>query len=290
MDPKLDANRRSWDERVGIHSRSAFYDVEGWLAAERMPRDEERAALGEVTGKTLVHLQCHFGMDTLRFARAGASVTGVDFSGAAIAEATVLAERAGLAARSRFVCSDVYDAPAALGGERFDVAYVSLGSLCWLPDVAAWGQVVADVLVPGGLFYLNDVHPLSQTLGDEDGSFVAYSYFEEPDGYPDDFAFTYTDGEPLENRQTYWWNHSVAETLGALASAGLVIDRFEEHDWTAFEQWEWLVRSPEGRWMIPAGPAEDPAVNDGRRPRRLVAIDPAAARCLRQHGSSHTGR
>ena len=167
MDPQLDANRRSWDERVGIHSRSAFYDVEGWLAAERMPRDEERAAFGEVTGKSLVQLQCHFGMDTLQFARAGASVTGVDFSAPAIAEATALAERAGLAARSRFVCSDVTEAPALLGGERFDVAYVSLGSLCWLPAIAAWGQVVADVLAPGGLFYLFDVHPLAQSLDDE---------------------------------------------------------------------------------------------------------------------------
>jgi len=247
----MEANRRSWDERVATHARSAFYGVDDWLASGRGPRPEETAAMGDVAGRRLVHLQCHFGMDTLQFARAGATVTGVDFSEAAIAEATSLAERAGLSARARFVCADVLAAPAALGGARFDVVYVSLGSLCWLPDVARWGEVVAELLAPGGVAYLFDVHPLSQIFDDAQGTTVAYSYFEEAEGYVDDFPYTYTDGEPLRNARTYWWNHSVAEILGALARRGLEIERFEEHDWTVFRQFPWLDEEPGGRYVIP---------------------------------------
>jgi len=127
MEPRLEANRANWNERVGIHTRSQFYDVEGWLRDAPGPRSEESDALRDVDGKTLVHLQCHFGMDTLRWVRAGAVVTGVDFSPQAIDEAVALSKRAGLADRSTFVCANVYDAPRALAGQRFDVVYVSLG-------------------------------------------------------------------------------------------------------------------------------------------------------------------
>jgi len=254
MDDRLEANRRNWDERVALHAGSAFYDVAGWLSERRGPRPEELRAVGDVAGRSLVHLQCHFGMDTLQWARAGATVTGVDFSASAIAEATSLAERAGLADSARFVCSDVYDARAALGGARFDVAYVSLGSLCWLPDVARWADVVAGLLAPSGVLYLHDVHPLSQVFDDEEGETVAYSYFEEPEGYADDFPYTYTDGEArLDNTRTYWWNHSLGEIVGALLDRGLAVERLEEHDWTVFRQFPWLVEAPGGRFEIPAG-------------------------------------
>src|ERR1035437_7381959 len=143
MEPRLEANLVNWNSRVRVHADSRFYDVEGWLLSAPGPPSREIEALGDLEGKTHVHLQCHFGMDTLRWARAGATVTGLDFSPAAIDEATV------------------YDAPQALPGKRFDVVYVSLSSLCWLPDVAAWGGVVADLLAPGGRLYLHDVHPFT---------------------------------------------------------------------------------------------------------------------------------
>jgi SAM-dependent methyltransferase len=149
VDARVEANRRRWDESVGVHLASSFYDVEGWLARAPGPRAEELAAPGDVLGRTLVHFQCHFGMDTLQFARAGAIVTGVDFSAAAISAARSLAVRAGLADAATFVCGDVLDAPTLLDGRRFDVAYVSLGSLCWLPSVAAWADAVASVLASG---------------------------------------------------------------------------------------------------------------------------------------------
>jgi SAM-dependent methyltransferase len=211
MEPRLETNLANWNNRVRTHAQSQFYDVEGWLRDAPGPQFREIEALGDVVDTTLVHLQCHFGMDTLRWARAGATVTGLDFSTAAIAEATSLAQRAGLSERASFVCANDYDAPQALLDNRIDIVYVSLGSLCWLPDVAAWGGVVADLLAPGGRRYLHDVHPFTSCL-DNDGERVVYSYFEDPNNpFIDDGIFTYTDGETLTSNRTYEWNHELPD-------------------------------------------------------------------------------
>jgi SAM-dependent methyltransferase len=251
MESRLDANRANWNERVAIHRTSRFYDVEGWLRDAPGPPSREVEAIGDVKEKTLLHLQCHFGMDTLRWARAGATVTGLDYSSAAIKEAVSLADRAGLSDRASFVCANVYDAPRALSGQRFDVIYVSLGSLCWLPDVSAWGRIVAELLRPGGRFYLHDVHPLSQCF-DDDGNRVIYSYFEEPeDPYVSDEASTYTDGGELASTRTYEWNHSISEVLTALTSQGIVPDSLTEHDWTLFQRFPWLIETSSGQHVCP---------------------------------------
>ena len=204
-------------------------------------------------GKTLVHLQCHFGVDTLQWARVGASVTGLDFSPVAIDEAISLAERAGLSERASFVCANVYDARQAFSGKRFDVVYVSFGALCWLPDVAAWAAVVATLLAPGGRFYFHDGHPFTSCF-DDDGERIIYSYFEEPeDPFVSDNSFTYTDGEELGATRTYEWNHSVGEIVTALVGNGLVVDSLTEHDWTLFQQFPWLEETESGLLVIPKG-------------------------------------
>lgn len=251
MDPRFEANRVNWESRVAIHARSAFYDVENWLVQAPGPLAREADALGDLRGKSVVHLQCHFGMDTLRLARAGAVVVGVDFSSAAIDEAIALAARAGLSDRSTFVCANVYDAPTVLLGRQFDLVYVSLGSLCWLSDIAAWGKVVARLLVPGGRLFVHDVHPFSESL-DDSGERVTYGYFEEPD-HPLVFESTrtYTDGEEIPASLTYEWNHSIGEIVTALISQGLALDSLTEHDWTVFQQFPWLVASPAGVHAIP---------------------------------------
>jgi SAM-dependent methyltransferase len=193
MDARLEANLKNWNDRVRIHAESRFYNVEGWLHKAPGPPTWEIDALGDLEGKSLVHLQCHFGMDTMQWARAGATVTGLDFSLAAIDEANALAERAGLSECASFVCANIYDAPRALSEKRFDVVYISLGALCWLPDVAAWGAVVADLLAPGGRLYLHDGHPFTSCF-DDDGEQVIYSYFEEPDSPAvSDSPSTYTE-------------------------------------------------------------------------------------------------
>jgi SAM-dependent methyltransferase len=249
----LAANRRNWDERVQIHVESAFYDVEGWLSKRPGPRQREIDALGDVSGLDLVHLQCHFGKDTLAWADAGATVTGLDFSDEAIRAARELAVRAGLDDRSTFVCADVFDAAATLAPATFDVVYVSLGALCWLPSVARWADQVAALARPGGRLYLHDIHPLAWSL-EPDRPALAYSYFEERQPYVDDSEQTYADlARPLSSRRTYEWNHSVGEVVTALVERGMHVDRLVEHDWTVHQQFPWLVESAPGQWSAGDG-------------------------------------
>jgi SAM-dependent methyltransferase len=244
LEERLAANRRNWDERVGVHLGSRFYDVERWLANRPGPRQRETEVLGDVAGLELVHLQCHFGLDTLAWADAGARVTGLDFSPAAIEAATELAARAGLDGRSSFVCASVDDAVDVLGPRRFDIVYVSLGALIWLPSVGRWADQVASLAKPGGRLYLHEIHPLSWSLAESlsDGRpTIAHPYFEQPEPYADDSGETYTDADrALVNTRTYEWNHSIGEVVTALVDRGMRIDRLEEHDWTVDRQFEWL--------------------------------------------------
>jgi SAM-dependent methyltransferase len=247
------ANRAMWDDRTGIHLESTFYDVDGWLARAPGPRPREVDALGEVAGLRLVHLQCHFGLDTLTFARVGAQVTGVDFSLPAITAARDLARRAGLSERATFVQSDVYDATTALGGATFDIVYVSLGALCWLPDVDRWAGVVSDLLAPGGRLYLHDVHPAAWALADDDVRF-AYTYYQETGPFVEDSETTYTDStRPIEHTRSYEWNHSLGEIVTALLARGLRITGLTEHDWTPWQRWPFLVEVDRHRWTTPPG-------------------------------------
>jgi SAM-dependent methyltransferase len=258
MDERLAANRANWDDRTAIHIASQFYDVDGWLRDERGPRPREVEALGDVSGLRLLHLQCHFGLDTLAWARAGAEVTGLDFSPAAIDVARDLASRAGLDRRATFVCADVYDAVAALEHRQFDVVYVSLGALCWLPSVERWAAQVGALVAPGGRFYLHDGHPLQWSF-DDDGRHLQHTYFEEPEPYVDDSAVTYTDGDAeITARRSYEWNHSIGETVTALLRSGLQLESLVEHDWTGFQRFPWLVREADGEWHIPSGHARIP--------------------------------
>lgn len=248
MDPRLAANQANWDDRTSVHLESRFYDVEGWLRERRGPHPDELEMLGDVSGLQLVHLQCHFGLDTLAWARVGAQVTGLDFSAAAIDAARNLARRAELDDRSTFVQADVHDAVTALGGERFDIVYVSLGALCWLPSVDRWAEQVAALAAPGGRVFLHDVHPVSWALADDELR-VEHTYFEESDPYVGESDATYTDASrPLQATRTFEWNHGIGEVVSALLGQGLVLDRLTEHDWTVWPRFPWLVEREPGRW------------------------------------------
>lgn len=253
MTKYVDANRANWDDRVPIHRASSFYDVDGWIEAPRLPRPRELEALGDVSGLDLVHLQCHLGLDTLAFANAGARVTGLDFSSRAISEAEALAQRVGLAGRARFVGADVLGAAEALAPETYDIVYVSLGSLCWLPSVTRWAAQVGALLRPGGRLYLHDVHPLAWALADDDLR-LEHTYFEEPEPFVDDTDATYTDGDDrLANSRSYEWNHSIGEIVTAVVGRGLRVDRLTEHDWTVLPRFPWLVQTGDHRWETPPG-------------------------------------
>ncbi|MGE4253246.1 MAG: class I SAM-dependent methyltransferase, partial [Parvibaculaceae bacterium] len=154
----FDANRKSWDERVAIHRRdeTGFYEVQRVLDGGDKLNAIEAAEIGDVRGLRIAHLQCHFGLDSICLARRGASVTGLDFSPAAVAEARALARRAGT--NAQFVEGNVYDARSLLSGD-FDLAYVTWGAINWLPDIAQWAKVVASLLKPSGRLYLAESHP-----------------------------------------------------------------------------------------------------------------------------------
>ena len=158
MDERLRVNRDNWNERTPVHAGSDSYDLAGFKAGRITLTDVERREVGDVSGKTLLHLQCHFGLDTMSWARLGAKATGVDFSDDAITLASALNEELELGAR--FIRSNVYDLPNALD-EQFDVVFTSYGVLNWLPDIAGWAEVVSNHLKPAGVFYIVEFHPFA---------------------------------------------------------------------------------------------------------------------------------
>jgi SAM-dependent methyltransferase len=253
VDERLAANRANWDDRTGIHLDSHFYDVEGWLREQRGPCEREIEVLGDVAGLRLLHLQCHFGLDTLAWARAGAHVTGLDFSPTAIDAARDIADRAGLTDRADFVCADVYDAVHVLEDATFDIVYVSLGTLCWLPNVDRWASQVGALVAPGGRFYLHDSHPVVWSLADDELRWE-HTYFEESEAFTIETDVTYTDADrPLYATRIYEWNHSIGEIVTALIRHGLHLDWLVEHDWTVWRRFPWLITNEQGRWISPPG-------------------------------------
>jgi SAM-dependent methyltransferase len=259
------ANRASWDERVPIHVASRGYDREGFLRGEKSLCPVEQAEMGDVRGKTLLHLQCHFGMDTLNWARLGATVTGLDFSAPAIEAARALSEESGIP--GRFVQTNVYDAHDAID-EQFDVVYTGIGALNWLPDIRAWAQVAAGFVKPGGFLYVYEGHPMLWSLDDErDGTdlVVACPYFERPEPMAWDTDETYVDGPPLRHTRTYEWNHGLGEIVTAILDAGLRLEFLHEHRELPWKALHWMEPVGDG------GPGVDGSRYDSRNLWRLPA-------------------
>lgn len=250
-------NRDHWDEVTPLHARSKFYDVDGFLAGRETLDALVLAEVGPVAGKSLLHLQCHFGLDSLSWARHGARVTGVDFSNAAIVLARDLARRTGLDAR--FVESNVFELPGKLD-EQFDVVFTSYGVLCWLPDLAAWGRVIAQHLRPDGFCYVADLHPLAAIFADHDGVNrleVARSYFhrDAPDRWEGGGDYAEPDTEVVA--ASYEWRHSLADITGALLDAGLHLEFLHEFPVCAWRALPFMVAGDDGWWRLRP---EDPSL------------------------------
>jgi SAM-dependent methyltransferase len=247
-------NRRLWEAWTKIHVDSEFYDVPSFVDG-RNPirlRDYELEEVGDVHGRTLLHLQCHFGMDTLSWARLGARVTGVDFSPSAIAAARSLAEQVGIDAR--FIESDVYSLSDKLD-DQFDIVYTSRGVLGWLPDMDRWAAVAARHVKPGGFLYVAEGHPVSMVLDDENvtpGELrLKYPYWQHPEPITFDVKGSYADRSAnTEGLIEHGWNQSLGEIVTAVASAGLRIESLREFD---FAEWDMGYTEPaeDGRWRIP---------------------------------------
>lgn len=245
-------NRAMWDERVPLHLNSKLYDLPKFKVGALSLRAHEIADLGEVAGKELIHLQCHFGKDTLSWARLGARATGLDFSEPAVRAAVQLAREIGVDAR--FVASDVYDAPAALEHRKFDIVYTGVGALCWLPDIERWAKVVFDLLRPGGQLYLFEFHPFKWIFDpDAEGLEIRDDYFTPAEGARED-GVTYADATaPAAPTPTIQWNHPLGEVVTALAAAGMRIQSLRELDGDVLRQWPMMVKGEDGLYHMPQG-------------------------------------
>ncbi len=248
MDP-FALNRAAWDLRTEVHWTSRFYDVEGWLAGATSLREIELAEMGPVAGRSLLHLQCHFGLDTLSWARLGARCTGVDISPVAIGRARELSRRSGVGAE--FVCANVYDydrgcAPA------FDVVFASYGILCWLPDVRRWAGIVADNLAPGGIFCMVEFHPVYDLL-------AGYSYFTEKE--PDiEESGTYTENGKDAVATLAQWAHPLSSVVTALIEAGIRIESLKEYPYSPYDCFPGMVEREPGRFHLQHGGRDVPIV------------------------------
>lgn len=226
----IDTNRDLWNQRTRQHVRSEFYDVEGFKAGNDMLNSIELDLLGDVKGKSILHLQCHFGMDSIALSRRGAKVTGVDFSDLAIDHAQKLANDCGT--DTRFILSDVLKL-SEVHEEQYDMVFTSYGTIAWLPDMDEWAAVVERFIKPGGRFVFAEFHPVVWMLSEEFDR-LKYSYFNSEPIVLESNS-TYTDGDNQITATEISWNHDLGEVLTALLNTGLRLDQFQEFDYSPYD-------------------------------------------------------
>lgn len=251
-DPR-ERNRRSWDERAGVHPDTDYYDVEGVLAGGSSLYPTEREALADVVDgdTTLLHPMCHIGLDTVSWARTCREVVGVDFSPASLERAREIAAEADVDDVS-FVEGDVLELDL---DRSFDVVFNTFGVLGWLEDLDAWARTLADHVRPGGHVYVADIHPVASCFHHVDADGVAFgdwstAYFrDEPIHVDADGSYAALDAE-FEHTETVQYQHGLGEALSALASQGLRIESVDEFPWADFRMFEGMERDEEGRWWL----------------------------------------
>jgi len=252
------SNVQFWNELTAIHERSEFYDVPAFIAGKQTLKHIELSQLPDVKGKTLLHLQCHFGMDSLSWARAGAHVTGVDFSNESVDLARRLAKETGV--NAQFVQSDLYELPRTLQGQ-FDIVFTSYGVLCWLQDLKAWAKVISHFLKDGGTFLIVEEHPLAFILDEKCSAQdvrIGYSYFDKSTLALHDQT-SYADGKSrLAQPVHYEWTHTLTEIFDSLGAAGLKVESFKEYPFCMYQQFSWLSLESDGFWHGPASAVSMP--------------------------------
>ncbi len=241
----IKANKETWNNKTDIHIASEFYDVEGFLNGKLTLNDIELKLLGDVMEKKILHLQCHFGQDTISFARMGAEATGVDLSDKAIERANEFAQKLNLDVT--FVCCDIYDAPKMID-EKFDIVFTSYGTIGWFPDLEKWANVVSHFLKPNGKFVMADFHPVLWMF-DNNFETVFYNYFNvEP--ITENETGTYADRDSEIITKTITWNHPTSELLNALINTGIEINSFDEYDYSPYNCFNKTVEFEKDKFRI----------------------------------------
>lgn len=246
-----DANRQLWNAWTALHKDSEFYNVAAVRAGGSSLRSIEREELTDVAGKTLLHLQCHFGLDTLSWARQGAIVTGVDLADDSITLARALADEMDLPAT--FVCADILDLPDALSGQ-FDIVFTSYGVLHWMRDLRRWAEVVAHFVKPGGLFYIVEDHPFMRACSRDEKDELKpdnpYWFTEEPWRFESRGSYAAPLGEDTPAHHGYNWDHSLGEIITDLVQAGLQIEFLHEFPFHFREKFKGMVQREDNHWYL----------------------------------------
>lgn len=237
----LELNKRAWDNRTKVHIGSKFYDVEGFKRGTSSLKSIELDILPNLSSKEVLHLQCHFGLDTLSLAQLGASATGFDLSPVAISKAKELSDSLNIPAT--FICTDVYTAPDVIHN-NFDIVYTSYGAIEWLPDLSRWAKVISDFLTPGGEFIIVEFHPFFYAhLGE--------SYFNA--SFQGVQSTTYTDGGEELNEVISVWRHPISKVISSLIEHGLEITAFIEYPYSPFNCFEGLIENEPGKYFSNGG-------------------------------------
>ncbi len=241
----FEENKKSWNKRTAVHKDSEFYDLAAFKKGKSSLTKIELEELGDVKGKSLLHLQCHFGMDTMSWERAGASCVGVDLSDEAINLAKEI--NAELNLKTEFVCSNVYDLKGQLN-KKFDIVFTSYGTIGWLPDLDKWAEIVAHFLKPGGIFYIADFHPTLWMM-DENFEKIKYNYFNT-EVITEEVSGTYSDRDAPIRSTEHGWNHPFSEIFNALIKQGLQIQQFNEYPYSPYNCFNNLEKGADDMYRI----------------------------------------
>jgi ubiquinone/menaquinone biosynthesis C-methylase UbiE len=252
----IETNRSLWDGWTELNKNSDFYDLEGFKAGKNKLKSIEMEELTDVSGKTMLHLMCHFGMDTMSWARMGAKVTGIDFSPEAISLAKSLSEELNIPAR--FIETELYDLPKVLD-EKFDIVFTSYGVKAWIRDIERWAGIIARYLKPGGVFYMVEFHPFLEMIAD-DGEKLEYPYFYTPEPIKYVAEGNYADPGHEFKHEAYEWIHSLGDIVSALISEGLRIDFLHEFPYSPYNCCPFFTEYSPGRYVAKKYPNMVPLV------------------------------
>lgn len=241
----LEINRETWNKKTEVHIDSEFYDQKGFLEGNNTLKPIELDLLGDISGKKILHLQCHFGQDTMSLSRLGAKATGVDLSDKAIDKAREIAHQLNL--DTHFVNCDIYSLPEHLD-EEFDIVFTSYGTIGWLPDLDKWAKVIQRFLKPGGKFIMADFHPVVWMF-DDNFEGIGYNYFKE-DPIIETINGTYADKEAPISSKTISWNHATSEILNSLIINGLELNSFNEYDYSPYDCFNKTEEFEPGKYHI----------------------------------------
>lgn len=241
----IEINRQSWNKRTEVHLKSAFYDLDNFLKGKSSLNDIELNLLGDIKVKSILHLQCHFGQDSISLGRLGADVTGVDLSDKSIDSAKQLAKQTN--SNAKFICCNIYDLPEHLN-QKFDIVFTTYGTIGWLPDLDKWAKIISDFLKPGGKFVFAEFHPVVWMFDDHFEK-IGYNYFNSGP-ISETQTGTYADRDAELTLSGVSWNHGISEVLNSLINNGLEINSFDEYDYSPYNCFEKTVEFEPGKFRI----------------------------------------